>query len=226
MIPADRLRRIAAWSRDLEPDSFERACAGCWERDYPGGVTICSMGEPFELWSGVSSGLIKMRTLSMGGKEMALSSVHAGGWFGEGSVLKDELRRYDIVTLRPTVLAFMDRKTFMWLHDNSLPFSRFLVQQLNERLGIFIAMLENERMLDATGRVARVLALMLNPILYPDANNKLDLTQEEIGLIAGVSRPTANQALKTLQAAGMLTLEYGGIAVLDMEKLRAYGGET
>lgn len=224
MIAPDRLRRIAAWSRELEAESFERACAGVWERDYPANATICSVGEDFDPWVGVSNGLIKLRILSEEGKEAALTGVHAGGWFGEGTVLKGEPRKYDIVTLRQTTLAFMDRATFMWLHDNNLPFTRFLVRQLNERLGLFISLLENERMLDATGRVARALALMLNPILYPDAGDKLDLTQEEVGLIAGVSRPTANQSLKSLAAAGMLSLEYGGIAVLDLEKLRAYGG--
>ena len=36
----------------------------------------------------------------------------------------------------------MSRATFNWLCEVSIPFNRFLVNQINERCGQFIAMLE------------------------------------------------------------------------------------
>lgn len=222
MIDAGQMRRIAAWSRALEEEAFERARAGTRLRDYPAGASVFVVGEYFEPWVGIVDGLAKMRSLNEEGKDVTLAGLHAGGWFGEGTVLKDEVRRYEIVTLRATTLALMDRRTFMWLFENSGAFSQFLVMQLNERLGQFIALLQNDRMLDATGRIARALAWMMNPVLYPDAGGKLDLTQEEIGLLAGVSRQTANQALKCLESVGMIRMEYGGIAILDLPGLLAY----
>ena len=38
-----------------------------------------------------------------------MAGLTAGAWFGEGSMLKSELRRYDVVALRDTRLALMDR---------------------------------------------------------------------------------------------------------------------
>ncbi|MGC8200985.1 hypothetical protein, partial [Salmonella enterica] len=73
------------------------------------------------------------------------------------------------VALRDTRMAFMDRATFMWLVENSVAFNRFLVKQLNERLGHFMALLEYDRLLDVTPRLARCIASLFNPVLYPGA---------------------------------------------------------
>jgi CRP-like cAMP-binding protein len=147
----------------------------------------------------------------------------AGAWFGEGSVLKNEARRYDVVALRDTRLALMDRSTFLWLFENSVGFNRFLVGQLNERLGQFIGLLEYGRTLDATARLARSVASLFNPILYPGLTRHLEITQEEIGALSGISRQNANRSLKRLQDEGLLRLEYGGVTIVDLDRLRSYG---
>jgi CRP-like cAMP-binding protein len=108
--------------------------------------------------------------------------------------------------------------------DHSIPFNRFLITQLNERLGQFIGMMEHERLLDTDARLARNLAAMFNPLLYPGAGRELQISQEEIGFLAGLSRQRVNQALKTLQEAELLQLEYGKLTILDLDGLRNYGG--
>jgi CRP/FNR family cyclic AMP-dependent transcriptional regulator len=113
-------------------------------------------------------------------------------------------RRYDVMALRDTRLALMDRSTFFWLFENSVGFNRFLVRQLNERRGQFIASLEYGRTLDATARLARSIASLFNPILYPDLTRHPEITQEEIGALSGISRQNANQCLKKLEKQGLL----------------------
>ncbi|HEV8313283.1 MAG TPA: Crp/Fnr family transcriptional regulator [Burkholderiaceae bacterium] len=223
MISAERLQQIAAWSRPLGEAELAKVRAGLSERLVPAGATICRQGEQFEPWAGVISGLVKLRTLSREGKEVTLSGVHGGGWFGEGSVIKHEPRRYDLIALRDTRLALLDRATFLWLFEHSAAFNRFLIGQLNERLGQFMALLENDRKLDTTARVARDIASMFNPVLYPEVGRHLKITQEELGLLVGLSRPTTNQALKALEGRGLLRVEHGGITVLDLAGLRRCG---
>lgn len=222
MIDRDRIYRIAPWAQELSATELDRARTGLKERTYMRGTAVCEIGKRFDPWAGVIDGLISVRSLTPDGKEIAFAGVHAGGWFGEGSVLKDEPRLYEAVALRESRLALLDRSTFMWLYEHSAAFNRYLVGQLNERLGHFMALLENDRKLDSTGRVARALALMMNPVLYPDADRRLMITQEEVGTFAGVSRPTANQALRELEKAGILRREYGGLTILDLERLRDY----
>ena len=107
--------------------------------------------------------------------------------------------------------------------DHSIPFNRFLITQLNERLGQFIGMMENERLLDIDARLPRNLAALFNPVLYPGTERELLISQEEIGFLAGLSRQRVNQALKTLQDADLLRLEYGKVVILDVEGLRRFG---
>jgi CRP/FNR family cyclic AMP-dependent transcriptional regulator len=223
MITADYLRRIAAWSRGLSEPEIEIARAGIVEKSYSTGEFIFVRGDHFEYWTGVVTGLARMGTVSRGGKAISFSGLTAGAWFGEGTVLKNEARRYDVVALRDTRLAMMDRSTFLWLFENSVGFNRFLVGQLNERLGQFIALIEYGRTLDATARLARCIASLFNPILYPDLTRHLEITQEEIGALSGMSRQNANQCLKKLEQQGLLRLEYGGVTVIDLERLRNYG---
>jgi hypothetical protein len=66
----------------------------------------------------------------------------------------------------------MPRATFEWLLDTDIDFNRFLLMQLNERLGQFIAMVEYERLLEPDARVARSLAALFNPVLYPGQANR------------------------------------------------------
>jgi len=158
MIAPDYLKRIAALSRDLSEREIEIARAGISEKSYRANEYIFMRGDEFEYWTGVVTGLARMGIVSRGGKAASFAGLTAGAWFGEGSVLKNEARRCDVMALRDTRLALMDRKTFIWLFENSVAFNRFLVGQLNERLGQFIAFLEYGRTLDATARLARSIA--------------------------------------------------------------------
>lgn len=223
MIAADHLKRIATWSHDLNEREVEVTCAGIVEKSYSANEHVFLRGDVFEYWTGVVTGLARMGTVSSGGKAASFAGLTAGAWFGEGSMLKREPRRYDVVALRDTRLALMDRATFFWLFENSVAFNRFLVQQLNERLGQFIGALEYGRTLDATGRVARSIASLFNPILYPGLTRHLEITQEEIGALSGLSRQKANQCLKRLEEGGLLRLEYGGVTIVDLERLRHFG---
>ncbi len=223
MIARDHLLRIAMWSRDLTEREIDVARGGIVERAYAADESIFVRGDHFDYWTGVASGLMRMGIVSRGGKATSFTGLTAGAWFGEGTVLKNEPRRYDVVALRDSRLALMDRSTFFWLYENSVAFNRFLVTLLNERLGQFIALVEYGRTLDATARLARSIASLFHPILYPEPNRHLEITQEEIGALSGISRQNANQCLKRLEKEGLLRLEYGGVTIVDLERLRTYG---
>jgi len=220
---AEELLRSSLWGQSLTEEEMLKALAGTCERSFTAGAFICMKGEPVDYWMGIISGLGKMASHWTTGKTTSLTGISTGGWFGEGSLLKKELRRYDVMAIRQTRVAFMSRSTFYWLMDHSIPFNRYLIAQINERLGQFIGMIENERMLDTDARIARGLAALFNPVLYPGTNRLLQISQEELGYLAGVSRQRANQALKVLEDAGLVRSEYGGINVLDLEGLRSFG---
>jgi len=96
-----------------------------------------------------------------------LSGIPEGSWVGEGSVIKRELRRYDVIAMRPSRVIHLPGSTVRWLLDTSIEFNQIIVSRLNERLATYIAMFDIDRLNDPVARVARALALMFNPVLHP-----------------------------------------------------------
>lgn len=211
------------WARELPPDERERARRGVTLRRFEAGATLIHRGDKVDAWIGVMEGLLKISSVTDTGKAITFSGLPPSIWFGEGSVLKDEPRQYDVVAIRRTEAAYLSRSAFMWLYENSVAFDRLLVRLLNERLGQFIASIEHDRTLDGAGKVARSLAWLFNPNLSPFLGDHLKISQEEIALLAGVSRQTANRALQDLEAQGVIRNERGGVLVLKLAGLRHYG---
>ena len=210
------------WASMLAPEHMHKVEKDIIVRFVPAGAYVCRKGDTVDFWMGVIEGFLKMSSVSPEGKTVTFSCMLAGGWFGEGSLLKTEIRKYDVVALRDSRVAFMPRATFNWLLDNSIPFNRFLLQQLNERLSLFISLVEYDRMLDPDTRMARCLAAMFNPYLNPGGNMQLQISQEEIGYISSVSRQRANQSLQLLEKKKLLSVDYGGITILDLAGLRSF----
>jgi CRP-like cAMP-binding protein len=211
------------WARSLTPAQWQKVEATAIERRVAAGQYVCRKGQRVDHWIGIVEGLAKMANLSASGKPTTFTGLPSGAWFGEGSLLKDEPRRYDIVALRDSRVALMPRATFLALLDESIAFNRFLLVQLNERLGQFIGQVEFDRLLSVEARVARCLAAMFNAHLYPGTGVELQISQEEIGYLADLSRQRVNAALKALEQAGLIRVGYGGIVVLDLGRLRSFG---
>jgi CRP-like cAMP-binding protein len=223
MVTKEALQECAAWFGVLGAEQQEQVLRSITVAHYPAGAIIERKGEKAYAWIGVMQGLVKVSVGNSDGKMASLTGVPAGGWIGEGSLLKDEHRKYDVVALRDAIVARLPGTQFQWLLDNSIAFNRYLLNQLNERVGQFIGKAEYDRLLAPDARVARCLAELFNPLLYPSKSLRLDITQEEIGYLARISRQRTNQALRALEAARLVTVEYGAVQVLDLDGLKRYG---
>ena len=209
------------WLNLLQPAERERAVGALRVGDAKAGDYVCRVGRPVTYWFGVVEGLLKMSSDSAQGQTMTFTGVPPGGWFGEGTALKREPYRYNIQALRKSVVAGLPIDTFHWLLDHSIGFNRFVMNQLNERLGQFIAAREIDRLGNLNVRVARSLAALFNPVLYPGVGEVLRITQQELAYLVGLSRQRVNEALAALQAQGAIRVEYGGLRVLDLAALRS-----
>lgn len=209
------------WLKSLTPTERERAVAALVVGDAEAGDHICRFGRPVTYWFGLVDGLLKMSNDDSQGPVITFTGVAPGGWFGEGTVLKHEQYRYNILALRRSRVAGLPVETFDWLLDHSIGFNRFVMHQLNERLGQFIAAREIDRLNSPDLRVARNLASLFHPLLSPNVGGVLRITQQELAYLVGLSRQRVNEALTTLAAKGWIRVEYGGLRVLDLAALRS-----
>lgn len=209
------------WLKVLRREEHDAAASHIKVSDAQPGDYVCRVGRPVTYWFGVVEGLLKMSSDSAQGHTMTFSGLPPGGWFGEGTVLKRESYRYNIQALRKSVVAGLPADTFHWLLDHSIGFNRFIMNQLNERLAQFIAAREIDRMNNPDQRVARSLAALCNPVLFPGVGDVLRITQQELAYLVGLSRQRVNEALATLEAQGTIRVEYGGVRILDLQALRS-----
>ena len=219
--PTERELAEIPWLSRLTEAERERALGDLVVTEAQTGDYICRIGRPVTYWFGLVDGLLKMSNDESQGPVITFTGVAPGGWFGEGTVLKHEQYRYNIQALRKSRVAGLPVETFDWLLDHSIGFNRFVMHQLNERLGQFIAAREIDRISSPDLRVARNLAALFHPLLSPNVGGILRITQQELAYLVGLSRQRVNEALATLSAKSWIRVEYGGLRVLDLQASRS-----
>ncbi|MCK9516730.1 MAG: Crp/Fnr family transcriptional regulator [Ottowia sp.] len=213
------------WLSRLLPNEHERAVSDLRVGMAQAGEMICRTGRPATYWFGVIDGLLKVSILTLQGRTTTYTGIAPGGWFGEGTVIKREAYRYDAQALRRSRVAGLPTGTFHWLLDHSIGFNRFIMDQLNERVGQFIGTLAAERTSDPEQRVAHSLVALANPRLFYNVGRELHITQQELAYLVGLSRQRVNQALHELAARKLVRVEYGRLRILDLPALRRLGLE-
>ncbi|HSV48217.1 MAG TPA: Crp/Fnr family transcriptional regulator [Ramlibacter sp.] len=208
--PAARFFHTQPWFGSLAAEFQQRILDHVTTQQGSKGEVLLHAGGEVKGWHAVLSGLVTLQSQSAQGRRQGFLGISAGQWFGEGSVMKKEPRRYDAIALRDTELLCLPRALFEELRATSLPFNQYLADHLNMRLGQALTIIETMRLRTPEQRVA----MYLGPRLWR-GSRKLGLSQEELGVMAGLSRQTVNRVLNDLERRNLVALEFGRIAIRD-----------
>ena len=219
--PAPRFISAQPWFASVPTALQERLREEVFAVQGDKGAIMMPAGSAVEGWHAVLSGLVMLQSPASKGRASAFIGVPDGEWFGEGSAMKPEPRKYNVVALRPTTLLCLPLPLFATLRESSLAFNQFLVQHLNMRLGQAMTIIEAGRTQSPEHRVALYLSR-----LFWRSTRRLNLTQDELGQLVGLSRQTVNRVLRTLEELGIVSLDFGKVAIVDDEALGAYLAAT
>lgn len=92
------------------------------------------------------------------------------------------------------------------------------------KLRLAMLALEDVAQVPPRVRLARRLAMMIEG--YGDHTHPrrtVELRQEQLAMMLNVSRQTANQLLRELEALGLVKLAYGEVEIVDAAGLRTLG---
>jgi CRP/FNR family transcriptional regulator, cyclic AMP receptor protein len=215
----DLLER-SAWYGRLDPDARREVAAAAQERTISAGSELSHHGGTARHWYGVLEGVLKWSTDAPDGRSVTLGGFTAGSWFGEGSLLHGRPVAADIVAIRHSRVAMIPKEVFLWLHGTQLAFNHYLLDHMNERLHWFMGDFAAHRLFSAEAQVARALYGLLHPELNPHDDRHLEISQEEIACLTGISRQRCNLALSHLRQEALIDVAYGGVTVLDLARLR------
>lgn len=209
------------WYRTLPPELRALTLQTATEKMAEPGDYIAREGMPSLHWYGVLRGYLQMYVVGADGAETTLYCMREGEWGGDGSLLKKEMRRYDLRALTAAQMCLIPAQTFETLRNASIPFNHFLLEIMNARMGAFVTMLAASRLLGPELRVARGLLMVASE--HATGAQQLAISQHELALICGLSRRRVNAALSEFKRLGLVSIEPNkGQLVAHVPGLRSY----
>jgi len=209
------------WYRALSAELRSLVLNTVCERTAGPGDYIARSGEPSAHWYGLIRGFLQMYVVGADGAETTLYCMREGEWGGDGSLLKRELRRYDLRSLTSSHLCLIPADTFETLRQSSIEFNHFLCEIMNERMGVFVGMLEASRLRAPEMRLARALLMLADR--KAEGSQEISIPQHELALICGLSRQRVNVAISEFKRQGLVRSESQKSAlIVDVPGLRSY----
>lgn len=174
----------------------------------------------------VLAGALRVGAVHADGRATLLAFLEPGQWFGEISLIDGRPRTHDAVADgATTVLRVAEPELRDWLAAHPAHWQP-IAQLACAKLRMLFGVLEDIAQLPLEARLAKRLWLEAHRwgARTTPPRRTLRMPQEQLALMLGVSRQTANKALRTLEARGLLTLRYGGIELGDLAGLGRAAG--
>jgi CRP/FNR family cyclic AMP-dependent transcriptional regulator len=220
---ARRLLASCVFFRDFSPDERSALVARCRVTTYAAGATIFLMGDPGDCMMAVLEGSIRIGVTSPAGKQIVLSIMQPGDFFGEIALLDGKNRTADATAISASVVAVLYRRDvvgFLNEHPNGWP---KLVDVLCERLRRTTLQMSEVALLELPARLAKAMLRFTSAEPNRDdgrAADQIQLSQRELGHIVGATRESINKCLREWQRAGVVKTDGTMIRILKRADLQ------
>ncbi|HEV8692363.1 MAG TPA: Crp/Fnr family transcriptional regulator [Ideonella sp.] len=228
---------LACWRDLLSADAWFAHCPGELraallrmgrvQRLGPG-EALFARGQAAEGLCCVLEGALRVGAVQADGSESVLAFVEPGQWFGEISLIDGLPRTHDAVADGPTVVLRVPQAALQaWLAEHPAHWQP-IAQLACAKLRMLFGVLEDIAHLPLEGRLAKRLWLLAHGYgaRTGPPRRLLRLPQEQLALMLGVSRQSANKALRALEARGLIALRYGEIELLELARLADAAGSS
>ena len=172
----------------------------------------------------IKQGRVKISMTSPEGKEIILSTLGPGEFFGEMALLDDEPRSASVIATEKLEVLTIWRSDFLQLLQENFAITRKLLAEMSKRLRDASSRIESLATMDVYGRLARYL-LELAVSQGRDAPNGyvavLRPTHQAIANTIGTSRETVSRLIHELMEQGLLLSE-GKTIYLRREALHTF----
>lgn len=191
------------------------------QRSYRRGEILIRQGDEAGSLYIIETGRVAIRLANPNGDSIILAVMGPGDVFGEMAVLVPRFERTATAQAIDDVIVRTLRKDdFDQLRQQHPEANDFLLHVLGRRADRLGRQLVEAYHLPAEKRVIRRLLEVGRYFVDDKPTVGVPLTQDEVAQLAGTTRPTANQILKTLETENLVRLTRGHIELLDVGRLR------
>ena len=213
------------WFRHLPADLQRRLLAAARLRSLTAGQLLFKRGDPPCGLYAVLEGAVRISAVNAQGKEAVLSLVETPYWFGEICLFDNLPRTHDALAMGPCTLLQVPQAAMLGMLEQQPAYWREVALLMSHKLRLSLINIEQMSLMPASARLAhRLLMIAEGYGEVEQARRVLQLPQEDLAAMLGLSRQTINSLLKALEQHGIIGLSYGAIEILDLNGLRRAAG--
>lgn len=214
----------ASWFSKLSQPLRHAILARSSVRRLADGTPMATRGSPAEEWCGVAKGAVRVSLVSLSGKQVTLTYVEPGTWFGDIALFDGLPRTHDTDTHGETTLLVVRKPDFKELLSLHPELYEALLRLNCRRLRLLFNQFEDLNTRPLGARLAKQILLLAKSYGIEQGEEiriGLQLAQEDLAQLLGASRQRVNQELKGFEREGAVRVEPTRLVVMSREKLMA-----
>jgi CRP/FNR family cyclic AMP-dependent transcriptional regulator len=183
-------------------------------KSLPRSSTVMASGDATDSLYIVLSGRLKVMMSDAEGKEVILSILGPGEFFGEMGLIDDAPRSASVVSIEPCELLSIAKRDFKKCLAENFEMAQAVMRGLVRRLRDADRKIGSLALLDVYGRVARLLLDMAETVDGEKIVTKR-LPKQDIAKMIGASREMVSRVMKDLQMGGYIEVRGSNIVLRD-----------
>lgn len=205
------LRTIPLFSGVRDPQ-LEQIAGVATHRKVTRGTVIVRAGDPTDSLYILINGSARVLNSDEEGREVILSILGPGDFFGEMGLIDGSPRSADVVAAEPCELLVISKNDFKRCLQDNFEVAINIMKRLVERLREADRKIESLALMDVYGRVAK---LLLDVSELRDGRRIIPrrLTKQDIAKMIGASREMVSRVMKDLEASGYIHVDEGQIVI-------------
>ncbi|MBZ0226114.1 MAG: Crp/Fnr family transcriptional regulator [Comamonas sp.] len=213
------------WFSSLSPSLRHDILRCTYVKRYKDGTLIAARGDLPEEWIACARGAVRVSSTSLSGKQITLTYVEPGIWFGDVAMLDGDQRTHDAYAHGETTTVCVARADFRKILAQHTELYEALLRLQARRIRQLFGLVEDLNTLPLRARLAKQLLHLARSYGVTSLSREgevrigLHLAQEELAQLLGASRQRVNQELKTLEREDIIRIEPGGLVLRDRAAL-------
>ncbi len=213
------------WFGSLSPSLRHDILRCAYVKRYRDGELISARGDPPEDWIACARGAVRVSSTSISGKQVTLTYVEPGIWFGDVSIFDGDRRTHDAYAHGECTILCVAKADFKKILAAHVELYEALLRLHARRIRQLYGLVEDLNTLPLRARLAKQLLHLVRSYGVPSLSDasemriSLHLAQEELAQLLGASRQRVNQELKSMERESSIRIEPTGLIIRNRNAL-------
>lgn len=217
--------RQGRWFGSLSPSLRQELLRCAHAKRYKSGELIAARGDEPQAWMACASGAVRVSSTSLSGKQITLTYVEPGVWFGDVAIFDGDRRTHDAYAHGDSTILCVSRADLKKILAAHVELYDAMLRLQARRIRLLFGLVEDLNTLPLRPRLAKQLAHLERIYGVPslcagtEVRIGLQLAQEELAQLLGASRQRVNHELKAMERDEVIRIEPGGLVVRNRKAL-------